>query len=259
EKNIFSRNRIRYTLDRTAILLADCAAVSDKAGLYGFPAERIITFPWGVDLKTFRPGSGMDIRKKLGWAEKIILLSTRSMEKLYGCDILVDAFIDAATIDDRLCLLMLGDGSQKNQLMQKITSAGKNERVKFIGTIPETDITKYFQVSDVYISASHSDGSSVSLLQAMACGVAPLVSDIPGNREWVRPDHNGWLFEDGNSADLSVLMCQTARSPQLRSQYGKAARMFAQKRANWEVNSRTLGAAYKQAMNYQLGLVENSC
>jgi len=259
EKKFFSRNRIRYTLDRTAILIGDCAAVSDKASRYGFPAERIITFPWGVDLNTFRPGSGEKVRKGLGWADKIILLSTRSMEKLYGCDVLVEAFIDAANRDDRLCLLMLGNGSQKNHLMQKVTSAGKNDRVKFIGSIPETEITQYFQASDIYISASHSDGSSVSLLQAMACGVAPLVSDIPGNREWVIPDHNGWLFEDGNSTALSALMCQTARSPQLRSQYGKTARLIVQKRADWEVNSRKLGDAYKQAMNYQLGLVEKSC
>lgn len=256
EKSILSRNRIRYALERTAILLGDCKTVTDKASHYGFPVARNITFPWGIDLKIFRPGSGQKVRNKFGWANNIILLSTRSMEKIYGCDVLVDAFISAAHADARLCLLMLGDGSQKKRLMQRISSARLNSRTIFTGFIPENEIVQYFRSSDIYISASHSDGSSVSLLQAMACGISPLVSNIPGNREWVTPHQNGWLFEDGNSASLTDLICQVGCSPTLRTRYGEVSRAIVQKRADWRKNSQKLSDVYQQAVNYQLGQME---
>ncbi len=259
ESNFINRSRVRFTLNRTTVLLADCKAVSDQAHRFGFPFKRIVTFPWGVDLRVFRPGTGERLRTEFGWDKKTILLSTRSMEKLYGCDVLVDAFIKAAQSNEHLCLLMLGDGSQKEQLMDKIASAGLNERVKFTGFVPETDITQYFQASDVYISASHSDGSSVSLLQAMACRIPPLVSNIPGNREWVTPGQNGWLFDDGDRAGLSALMSVAASSPQLRKKYGKASREIVQKKADWEKNSRKLGDAYQQAIKVHLEQVKNSC
>jgi glycosyltransferase involved in cell wall biosynthesis len=127
-----------------------------------------------------------------------------------------------------------------------------------MGSVPESEIVQYFLASDIYISASHSDGSSVSLLQAMACGIAPLVSDIPGNREWVIPHQNGWLFEDGNSTALAAMIIQASRSPQLRSKFGIASRRIAQERADWKINSRKLIDAYQLAINYQPGGVMGS-
>ena len=57
-----------------------------------------------------------------------------------------------------------------------------------------------YRAADLYLSASHSDGSSVSLMEALGCGLPVLVSDIPGNREWVTDGEQGWLFPDGDDA-----------------------------------------------------------
>jgi glycosyltransferase involved in cell wall biosynthesis len=58
-------------------------------------------------------------------------------------------------------------------------------------------------MADLYISPSHVDGSSVSLMEALACGLPALVSDIPANQEWVSEGVNGWLFPDGNADILA--------------------------------------------------------
>ena len=58
-------------------------------------------------------------------------------------------------------------------------------------------------MADLYISPSHVDGSSVSLMEALACGLPCLVSDIPANQEWVREGENGWLFPDGDDERLA--------------------------------------------------------
>ena len=77
-----------------------------------------------------------------------------------------------------------------------------NEKVFFGGHVPQIDLPGYYQAADLYISASHSDGSSVSLMEALASGLPVLVSDIPGNVEWVEPGRQGWLFKDSDVTSL---------------------------------------------------------
>ena len=93
------------------------------------------------------------------------------MEKMYGCDVIIDAFIRRPRQEEKLRLIMLGDGSKNNDLCGESHLPDWIGRVQFAGNIPENEMVTYFQASDIYISASHSDGSSVSLLQAMACGL----------------------------------------------------------------------------------------
>lgn len=253
EKSLMNRRRIRYALERTAVLLDDCRAVSLKAGKYGFPPERIVSFPWGVDLKTYHPRKVQTSESIPDKRECIILLSTRQMEKQYGCDVIIKAFIKAAAIEEKLYLIMLGVGSQKQQFMRQISKAGLDGKVKFAGCIPENEMVTYIQASDVYISASHSDGSSVSLLQSMACGLPSIVSDIPGNREWVIDEQNGWLFKDGDADQLSSRMVEAARKPERRASLGVAARNIVAERADWQKNFPKLLDAYRMAMDFQAG------
>jgi glycosyltransferase involved in cell wall biosynthesis len=243
-----SRRRIQYALQHSSIILDDCQAVSDAAMRYGFPQERIVTFPWGVDLQVYFPRKVKNSGDRSMNSKTIVLLSTRRMEKLYGCDVIVDAFIKAASQEDELRLTMLGDGEQRQHLMRRIAAAGLEGRVQFAGNIPEDEMVTKFQASDVYISASHSDGSSVSLLQAMACGLPVIVSDIPGNREWVGEGWNGWLFKDGDQNELASLMLEASRSVGLRAVYGRQARKIVVDRADWKKNSARLMDAYHMAI-----------
>lgn len=247
-KSLANYRRIQYALSNTNVLLDDSNAVSEKAAQFKFPKKRIVTFPWGVDLTAFHPrsqaGRSMD-------SPRFVLLSTRGLEKPYGCDLIVGAFIKAAHVLPGLELIMLGDGSQRDQLMKEISSAGLSERVKFLGAVPENKILSYFHCSDLYISASHSDGSSVSLLQAMACALPSSVSDIPGNREWITAGQNGWLFNDGNVEMLAERILQAAKEPELCKRYGAASRVVVEKRANWQVNNTRLLDAYRMAFDLQ--------
>jgi glycosyltransferase involved in cell wall biosynthesis len=91
-------------------------------------------------------------------------------------------------------------------------------------------------MADIYISPSHVDGSSVSLLEALACGMPCLVSDIAGNKEWVEEGVNGWLFRDGNVDDLAEKILLAIKSRRSWGWIGKAARMVAEERADWKKN-----------------------
>lgn len=249
DQNGWIRRMTHYTLQRTTVLLADCQAVQDKAAEFGFPADRVVRFPWGVDLQRFSPGRADGLRASLGWQNDFVVLSLRTWEPLYGVDVLVRGFARAAEQAPDLRLLLLGGGSQEKVIRGILEKHHLLERVHFAGQIGQESLPEYYHASDLYVSASHSDGSSVSLMEALACGVPCLVSDIPGNREWLADNTAGWLFPDGDDKAIAegILRAYSQRNdPQPARQ---AARELAQARADWPKNFQKLLGAYELAQS----------
>lgn len=247
DKNAWMQRVARYTLKHTTVLAGDCLAVQQKAAGFGFPPERVVLFPWGVDLQRFMPGRNTALRKQLGWQDAFVVLSLRSWEPLYGVDALVRGFALAAQQATDLRLLLLSGGSQAEVLRNILAQHNLLERVHFAGQIAQQELPAYYQAADLYVSASHSDGSSVSLMEALACGLPSLVSDIPGNREWLGDSPAGWLFPDGDVQAIAagILQAYSQRKALLPMQ--TAARALALKRANWLENFKKLLVAYELA------------
>jgi glycosyltransferase involved in cell wall biosynthesis len=257
ERSAWNRWATRFTLARSAAMVGDCAPVRQKAIAFGMPDQRIVTFPWGVDLQHFSPDGAPDAPHHAIFpglsssdAEPFVLLSTRGWEPVYGVDVIARGFVLAAHQHPELQLLMLAGGSQAGLLRQIFQQGGVSHQVHFPGQINQAELPHYYRSADLYVSASHSDGTSISLLEAMACGTPALVSDIPGNREWVQPGVQGWWFPDGDAQGLSEAILaaiqQRARLPGM----GCAARRLAEEKADWEKNFPQLLKAYQIAINY---------
>jgi glycosyltransferase involved in cell wall biosynthesis len=235
-------------LERTDVLVGDCACVGDKAESFGFANRHYFQFPWGVDLHHFSPSGSASLREKLGWQEKIVLLSNRSFAPLYGVDTLLSAFASASLENPNLRLLLFSKGPQESQFRQFVIDHDLKEKVHFGGHASLEELPDIYRSADVYLSASHGDGSSVSLMEALACGLLVVVSDIPGNLEWIEEDRQGWLFKDGDSKEFSQKIVLAA------SQVGKVENMktgnrsLAEQRADWIKNFPVLLEAYKSAI-----------
>jgi L-malate glycosyltransferase len=222
-RDAFSNWATRYTLQHSALMIGDCNTIRLRAISIGIPDERIVTFPWGVDLHHFKPAE----KKKAN--RNLTLLSTRSWEPIYGVDLVANAFVKASKEKPNLNLVMLGAGSLKETLHNIFLEGGVRERVDFAGQVSYKHLPEYYRQADIYLSASHSDGSSISLLEAMACGCPVLVSDIPGNREWVQPGVNGWLFPVGNGDVLAQAMLDATNEPGCLQNMGLVARAVTEK------------------------------
>lgn len=241
------RTKAEYALQRSDVLVCDCETVLRAAVDLGISRERIVVFPWGVDLGRFAPAEELQLRQDLGWEQAFILLSTRHWEPIYGIDVIVEAFTRAARQVPELRLMMLGEGSQREELLGKVSEAGFSDHIHAPGTIDGKALPSYYRSASIYVSASHSDGTSISLLEAMACGLPAVVSDIPGNREWVVPEKTGWWFEDGNAEALSYKMVEAASSEGELAKMGRRSREIAEERGDWTVNFEKLLDAYEMA------------
>ena len=78
-------------------------------------------------------------------------------------------------------------------------------KIKLVGRVPNAGLPVYLNASDVYISTSLSDGTSLSLLEAMACGLGLVVSDVPAIKEWVGPGNGIMIPRKDSDAVASAL------------------------------------------------------
>jgi glycosyltransferase involved in cell wall biosynthesis len=129
-------------------------------------------------------------------------------------------------------LLVAGTGSEERALR---TQAGATP-VRFLGWLHEPRLDAELRAAHVYVSTSTSDSTSVSLLEAMAAGCLPVVSDIPGNREWVVDGETALLFPPGDDANLAAALQRAIREPGLRERAAERNRKVIAERATWATN-----------------------
>jgi glycosyltransferase involved in cell wall biosynthesis len=245
ERGAWWRFATRYTLERSRYFTSDAFVTRDKAVAYGMQPEKTVVFPWGVDLEHFTPKPRENPTG--GQPEDgFTLFCNRSWEANYGVDVLARAFVQVARQKENISLLLLGGGSQGSYIRQILESGGVLDRVSFPGHVGQKDLPRFYRMADIYISASHVDGSSVSLMEALACGLPCLVSDIPANKEWVFEGENGWLFTDGDANALAEKILKAMEARANLPAIGQNARLSAQEKANWPKNFQKLLTAYEK-------------
>jgi glycosyltransferase involved in cell wall biosynthesis len=140
----------------------------------------------------------------------------------------------------------MGDGSLAPQVHRFIRGNGLSQFVHLTGQVPHEQLVDYFNMADVYVSSAYSDGTSISLLEAMACARPVVMTDIPGNREWVDPCVNGWLFKPGDASSLASVLLQALDDTSRWAQMGQANVAIARERADWNKNFQVLLGAYER-------------
>ena len=247
----------RYTLKRSAFFTSDANVSRDKAVSFGMSPEKTVIFPWGTDIEHFVPKKEVKEKKKTASANRkssianrksITLFCSRSWESIYGVDVLARAFVKVAGVNPDVNLILLGGGSQGQKIRQILMNGGVMERVHFGGQVGQRDLPRWYHMADIYISPSHVDGSSVTLMEALASGLPCLVSDIAGNREWVENGVNGWLFRDGDVDDLAEKILLAIKNRRSFKKIGEAARKTAEEKADWKKNFGKLLEAYQKVI-----------
>lgn len=227
-----------------AHVLVDNAAVGRAAITLGASPDRLSVVPWGVDLATFR---FVPTRPTPG---PLRLLSLRSFEPVYDMATVIAGVALAVEADDAppITLSIAGSGSLESDLREQAAVAGIDHVITWLGRVSEPDVANLLADHDVHLSAALSDGSSISLLQAMASGRPSIVTAIESNLEWVTPGVNGWTFAPGNPVDLSRCILSAALTGPL-DELGRAARTVAEDSADWERNREHVLNLYDEIAN----------
>ena len=212
-------------------LIVDSEPTRSIAEDLGVSRDRIELIPWGVDLDLFDPTGPRAAHPELPMNSRVVL-SARSHEPLYRVGDIVTAFERARSLlNDDVYLVVLNDGPLTEEIR-----AGAGDHTLFIGRVSEKELAAWLRRSDLYVSSSETDGSSVTLLQAMACGTPVLVSDIPGNREWVHAGLTGGIFPLGDVGALTQALTTGLSNANVGESIERAIAQV-RLRANWSGNS----------------------
>lgn len=250
DESVSSKEIAQFSLRHCDMAIADCEAVRQRiVELSNLRVERIVTLPWGADLEVFRPKrSSLGIREELGWLDFTVIISTRSLDPMHSPFVLLDAVKQVLKdrIDTRV--LIVGDGSLRRAVECFVRENDLCGGVHLASHVSESLLADYFAEADLYVSATECDGSSVSLLQAMACGLAPIVADGYGNSEWIKHGQNGWLYPAGDDQALANAIVRALADGDARRVAGEANIQIARARADWDRNFPRVLAAYEQLL-----------
>jgi L-malate glycosyltransferase len=230
----------------------DCDTVRESARRYAaIPDTRIAQFPWGLKRGSFSPQGPTESRERLGFPpEAFVFISTRSWEPIYDIEALLQAFNLAFRKNDRLRLLLLGNGSLAGRVRRFIADNKLENIVASTGVIASTQTARWFRAANAYLSCARSDGTSVSLLEAMATGLPVVVTDIPSNREWVTEEQNGWLAATGSPEKFAERLLRVASlSPDELGSISEWNRRLVADRADWDKNFPSLLRLYERLVS----------
>ncbi|HNX00337.1 MAG TPA: glycosyltransferase [Candidatus Cloacimonadota bacterium] len=129
----------------------------------------------------------------------IKLLSVGYLDHVKGQDILLRAM---AQLGNGYELTLVGDGALKNELQQLARSLGLQNRVKFVGFQAPQKLASFYHNADIFCLASRSEGFGISILEAMACGLPVIGSNVGGIPEKIREGQNGFTAEKENPTDF---------------------------------------------------------
>jgi len=209
----------------------------------GILGEKISIIPMGVDDAFLEKGKNRKIEFN---KRPFIILSNRNLLPLYNVSLLIRAIPIVLKEEPRTKFLIAGDGSEKKYLESEVEHLNVSTSVQFLGRVAHQEMPNLLGQSDIYVSTSPYDGTSVSLLEALASGAFPVVTDIPSNREWIAEGDNGFLVPKENENLLAKKIVEAIRDHRLLGEAHEKNRKLVEQRAYWRENIKKIAELYQK-------------
>ncbi len=229
-----SQKQMRFTDPLVDALVVNCEAMRDHLIRdYSIPRERIELCYNGVDVNEFYPASEPKPDPVSNVPLVIGTVCVLRPEK--RLEILQQAFARVRATIPGAKLLIVGSGPELETLRANSSQLGIGDACIFAPAVAH--VAPFMRAIDIFVSCSHSEAFSNSILEAMACGCAIIGSRVGGTPELIGDDERGLLFSSGNVEELSERICQLIQNINLRDSLRRNAAQFARTKLNMESNA----------------------
>jgi len=249
EKNFIIKKIVKKVMNQCDHIHCDAEYVKHRIKEeYKIDESKFSVFPRGVNLKQFTPLDKINCRKQL-WIDpgKFVIHFNRHFEPVYGIDTLLEGYRIFASKKDDVLLLMVSSGSLKGKIEKFLKDNVLGSKVNIIGGIPNNKMPLYLSASDVYLSTSISDGTSLSLLEAIAMGLGLIVTDVPALKYWIT-EKNGILVQRNSPSQVAGALEEYYYNRQLIRAHGDKNISIAKEKADWDKNYSKLREIYKNIL-----------
>ena len=223
---------ILRSADRIIVTSFDYAAHSSGAGTYADVPAKFTAIPPGVDIDKFEPGNKniLLMNKYSIRNDDRVVLFVGGLDRAHsfkGISFLIEAWRDLGLAKAKL--LIVGQGDLRETYTCLAAEMGLKNNVLFADPVEDSQLPDYYNLADLFVlpSVNSSEAFGIVLIEAMACGVPTVASDLPGLRSVIREGKTGFLFETRDSQGLLNAIRRILAGSDLRAQMSIEARSTA--------------------------------
>lgn len=200
----------------------------------GVDENRIQVIPMGVDLQNcFVPSDKKTLSDTL-------LFVGRLVEKK-GLRYLIEAMPLILSRHPHAVLRIVGDGQEKEKILKRVVELGLTESVNFLGAVENNTLPEIYRFSDVVVFPSiiaddgDREGFGLVLAEALGCGCATVVTDLPAMRDIVRDGKSALVVPQKDAGQLAEKVCRLLENAELRKNLGEQGRAYVLKKFDWQL------------------------
>jgi glycosyltransferase involved in cell wall biosynthesis len=241
----------RWVLKRADYVTCVSEVLSCAAQTLGANPDKLEVARWGIDASVFHQAPSSEaLHSNLGLNPGPVVLSIRAVQPVYRpLDIAraIPRVLQQVPNAQFVIRTHIFDAGLLARFQALVAQSGFTDSVHYVGDLPDDRaIAKLYQLADVAVSVPSSDGTPQSVLEAMACGVAPVLSDVPSLHEWVQDEREGLYVPVGDIQAISAAIVRLLRDDTLRHDLQVNGLEVIRQRADSRVWMARAEAIYKQ-------------
>jgi L-malate glycosyltransferase len=233
---------VKYTLNKADVICSTSHIMAKETNKY--TGKNIYVTPFGVKMDIFKPSQ---VIKDQG---TLTIGTVKALSDKYGIADLIKAFAIIFKRHQQAKLLIVGDGPQRKEYEELAVRLGIGSATTFTGRVPNDQVPDYINKMDIFAVPSTEDSESfgVAAVEAMACGVPPVVSNVGGLPEVVLEGKTGFVVPKENPEKLAEAMLKLVDEPELRKQMGVNGVEHVKEHYNWLDNANGMMELYHQTL-----------
>jgi L-malate glycosyltransferase len=243
-KSFIHKTLIKRTLNSADKVMATSSYLAERANEI---LKRDITIiPFGVDIEIFKPDESKNI-----YHNEIVIGTIKSLEEVYGIDVLIQAFslVKKNISGIPLKLLIVGGGSREMELKKIASSLLNQEGYLFQGYIDHNLIPDYHNKIDIPVYLSRKESFGVSVIESMSCGKPVIATGIGGLSEIISDGVEGILVQPDDIVSAAEAIEKLVLNSDLRDYLGQNGKKKVHKYYNWEDNLNSMISIYYDLNN----------
>lgn len=246
QKNFINKAILKYNLRKADAICATSNTIQEY--LKPVTGKDVHVIPFGVDINKFIKKDVVSLFDE----NTFVIGSIKTLEELYNIDVLIRAFslLKTKYSNKFLKLLIIGVGSQEQELKQLVSDLQISKDVVFTGRIPFSEISNYFNMLDVLVNISDYESFGVSVIEAMACEKPVIATNTGGLKEIIENSDFGSLVEVDNVEQTANEIEKYMLDEVLKAKTGKVARAKVAQKYNWSNNINQMIEVYNKLLKF---------
>ena len=257
KKSKIMKYHVSYALTKADIVLTIPEFMKEYLmNEFNISKNKIIRIPWGIDLKTFHcdyENETTIMKDKLGIrVDSPVILSNRNMDSKYEIENIIEAIPHTLKQFPNAIFIFIKGYSPSDfekQMISKAENMNVINSVRFISKVlTSKEMAVYLNMADAFISIPKTDQFASSIMEGMACGAIPIVSNIKAYEQYLENGVNSFVVNSDNPKEIAEKINHCIKNPEIKNEFYQINKNIIEEYEDWDVNSKKMEIFYRDLL-----------